>query len=187
MFKIYILKDPRYFQPKYVGQTSNLKIRYMNHLTPSSLKSITHKTNWIKSLLKENIKPEIDVIEEVLTHQEAKEREIYWIAYLKNIGYKLTNGTNGGEGTSNYRQSQQGNKNKLGFKLSEESKFKMRKPKSEMHKLKISLSLNGNKLSEATKLKMSESRKGNKNRLGVKCSEETRLKMSEAHKKIRQA
>jgi hypothetical protein len=60
-----------------------------------------------------------------------------------------------------------------GKKLSEEHKKALRKPKSLKGKENIRLALIGRKASEATKLKMSETRKG------TKASEVTKLKQSE--------
>ena len=61
------------------------------------------------------------------------------------------------------------NKGKL---MSEETKAKMRKPKSVEHKKNISIGKKGTKVSVETKLKMSLSKKG------IKLSEETKRKMS---------
>ena len=82
-----------------------------------------------------------------------------------------------------------------GKKRSEESKEKMRKPKSEEHKQKMSESRKGKQASKQTKQKMSESKKGTKlseetkqklrrynNRKGVKHSKETKLKISNSMK-----
>lgn len=96
------------------------------------------------------------------------EREIYWIEYYnstdRNIGYNISKGGNGGnlgdivnEKISNAnRESGRMIGNKLrkgitpvnkGIPMSEEQKDKLRKPKSEEHKRKISMA----KLGKSTK------------------------------------
>ena len=59
-------------------------------------KQHTHKLHWIRKLLKEKIQPEIIAIETVDRARD-DEREIYWIAKLKEVGHSLTNSTDGGE------------------------------------------------------------------------------------------
>lgn len=93
--KIYGLFDPR--NPKiirYVGKTKmSLRKRLQAHLDESrSKKHGTYKINWVNSLLHQNIKPEIRILEEC-TIDNWQEREKYWISKLDN----LTNSTEGGE------------------------------------------------------------------------------------------
>ena len=99
---IYGLKDPRNFRPRYVGLTTNSLIhRLSQHMCD---KTNTYKTAWIKSLIKNNLSPEIFIIEEInleptLNNRKfLAEREMYWIKALREKGYKLTNGTDGGDG-----------------------------------------------------------------------------------------
>ena len=68
LVKIYELRDPRdeSKSPRYVGMTSkSLEKRLFAHLQSYYLAAKTYKNNWIKTLLLENIKPTIHLIEEV--------------------------------------------------------------------------------------------------------------------------
>lgn len=98
MFCIYGLLHPISKELRYIGYSSDYLERYKEHLLPSNLKKTTHKSAWLKSLLKDNLKPEIIVLENVATEIEALEKEIELIAYYKSIGCELTNGTLGGDG-----------------------------------------------------------------------------------------
>lgn len=93
--KIYGLYDPRYPNIiRYVGKTiSSLRKRLQSHLDEcKKTNSNTYKINWIKSLLKENIKPSIILIEECEI-DIWQDRERFWISKLND----LTNTTEGGE------------------------------------------------------------------------------------------
>ena len=98
------------------------------------------------------------------TEKEALDHEKLLISSFRDMGYKLTNLTNGGEGLS-------------GLKFSEEHK----------HKLKIARQGKkpnlGNKHSKETKLLLSAKKIGNKISVGRKLSEETKSKMSLSAKK----
>jgi hypothetical protein len=65
---------------------------------PTYLKTNTYKTNWIKQLLAENLKPSIVVIQEFQDPEALAQAEIHWIAYFKKMGCQLTNQCRGGEG-----------------------------------------------------------------------------------------
>jgi hypothetical protein len=57
---IYSLKHPITNEVRYIGKTKNIKRRYYEHI---NTKGNSYKSNWIKSLLNEGIKPIIDIIE----------------------------------------------------------------------------------------------------------------------------
>lgn len=116
---IYGLCDPDNGELRYIGYSGNVKERYDQHHRPANLKSKTKKNNWLKSLLVQNKKAKLIIVEEYKTHKELVECEKEYIGYFKLCGAKLLNATEGGDGWT------QGTKHK------EESKQKMRKPKSE--------------------------------------------------------
>lgn len=100
--KIYELRDPRDLEcsPRYVGITiKDLNSRLSAHVTIKALKTKTYKNNWIKSLLKDGIKPTIHLIEEVVGWDYACQVEKYYIKEFREQGYILTNSTDGGEGS----------------------------------------------------------------------------------------
>lgn len=85
---IYTLKHPITNEVRYVGKTTSPKRRYKEHIY--KLNKTDHKTNWIKSLLRDGLKPVMDIFEECIDNWE--EREKYWITQFNN----LTNLTDGG-------------------------------------------------------------------------------------------
>lgn len=88
--KIYILIDPNTNRIRYVGMTKLLlKHRLSLHLREKS--KITHKSNWIQSLKKDNKKPIISQIDSSNDLEELSKKEIYWIQYYLKQGEKLTN------------------------------------------------------------------------------------------------
>lgn len=149
---IYGLIDPRNSELKYVGLTSDIKTRLMAHLKPSSLKKNTYKNNWIKSLQKENLRPEVLILERYENANDLSQAEIELIEYYKFIGCNLTNGDSGGIGGKGRKHSEEENKAK-----SERQKGKIF---SEEYKLKISNSKIGHSVSDETKQKISKANKG---------------------------
>lgn len=99
MSKVYIygLCDPRTQRVRYIGKAKSLHKRLYYHLTTSQLNTKTHKINWIKKLLANNLIPKIIVIEKV-NDNNWQAREQYWIKYYNDLGFRLTNGTIGGDG-----------------------------------------------------------------------------------------
>jgi hypothetical protein len=103
------------------------------------------------------------------TEKEAFNHEKLLISCFKNMGYKLANKTDGGEGTASNNVK----------------KSALNRPKrilSEEHKAKISASGKGRIFSENSKNKISVALKGNTNGLGKKCSDEKKKKISNATK-----
>jgi group I intron endonuclease len=117
-YTIYKLIDPISNEIRYIGLTFNdLKQRLKSHYSENSK---SHKSNWVKSLKLNGLKPIIESIEEnILSYNEVCEREIYWIDKFKSEGHPLTNTDSGG------------NKNK---KMSDETKKKMSESQIERYK-----------------------------------------------------
>lgn len=94
--KIYVLKHPISQEIRYCGQTiKTLKYRLNEHIQDS--KRYNHYTaNWIKSLLKQELKPVIELIEECNVEM-LNEKEIYYIAMFREKGINLTNIADGGQ------------------------------------------------------------------------------------------
>ena len=100
-FFVYALIDPETNSPFYIGKGS--KNRPKAHFRPSSLKSRSRKNSKIKSLQAKGLQIKTAILFEKLTESEAKEKEIELIALYGRIDLGsgcLTNGTNGGDGTS---------------------------------------------------------------------------------------
>ena len=97
---LYVLMDNEY-QIRYIGKSNNPDKRFKKHLSESK-KSRTHKEKWINSLLSNNSRP-IMAILDVVSISEWGFWEEFWISQLKSWGFKLTNATNGGEGGDGFR------------------------------------------------------------------------------------
>ena len=104
--KIYYLCDPITKDIRYVGKTTMSLIKRLNsHF--HSLNKKSHKSSWIKSLLKLGIKHEIHLIDEV-GEDMWQFWEIHYISLFRSWGFNLTNKTTGGEGIpKNYKFSQE--------------------------------------------------------------------------------
>lgn len=132
---IYGLVDPRDHTLRYVGKsTSGLK-RPKQHFCPYYLENLPFKNyyvyRWIRKLLKQNVKPEIVVLEEC-EPENLNFWEVWHIAYWKGLGCRLTNATLGGEGVVGRKwtdaqrkarsEQSKGNTNRRGSKISQKSK-----------------------------------------------------------------
>lgn len=95
---IYTLSDPDTNEIRYVGKSNNPIKRLSDHIYHCN-RTITHKNNWIKSLIKENKRPVVNILEEVpASNWEVFEK--YWINKLIEEGHNLTNIAEGGNGTT---------------------------------------------------------------------------------------
>jgi NUMOD3 motif len=122
-------------------------------------------------------KPDVQILANWDTEEEALDHERLLISCFRDLGHKLCNLTDGGEGVSGLKHSEETRKKmsfsrlgKTGHKCSEETKQKLRE---------VNL---GNKHSEKTKEKLSALNKGLKNSLGYKHTEEAKKKIGAASK-----
>jgi hypothetical protein len=101
--KIYILIDPITNEVRYVGKTEKKLIYRLSGHICESIKSEkkSHRSSWIKGLLAKNTRPIIELLDEIDYTDDWGWLEIYWINQLKAWGFRLTNMSDGGEG-SNY-------------------------------------------------------------------------------------
>jgi len=95
---IYALKCPIINKIRYIGQTiQKPSYRYNNHLNEiKKPRYNTKKVNWLKKVLRNNLLPELIILEEIdnCTKELLDNREIYWITQNKNL--PLVNGNDGG-------------------------------------------------------------------------------------------
>ena len=198
MFQIYWLSDPRTSEMRYVGKTkSKLINRHGSHCKPKD-KNKSHCANWVRTLLKDNLLPQIHSLQTFNAREDMDEAEKYWIAHFRSLGCRLTNMTHGGDGGSQPKRQFSDNHRKnlsiamkgrtpaiKGKLLSDEAKKKIsdkakgrpawnkgtrkpkppkgpRPPQSALTRQKKSIAMKGRKLSEETKKKLSESKKGKK-------------------------
>ena len=166
--KIYKLIDPNSLEIRYVGKTTQpLGIRLSRHLDKSKRsKKKTHKENWICSLISNNQKPIIELIE-IVSEINWQEKERFWISQFNN----LTNLTEGGEGTHGYIYSES---ERLDKSILMNTLIKQGKIEYKERAKKISASSKGKKLKETTKQKLRELN------IGKKQSVEQKLKTSKS-------
>ena len=93
---IYSLIDPRDEMIRYIGKADDCDKRLEGHIKKTKYET-NHKANWIKGLLKENLKPILEIIDEV-QKSEWEFWERHYISLYKSWGFDLTNSTMGGDG-----------------------------------------------------------------------------------------
>jgi hypothetical protein len=200
---IYGLFDPRSSELRYIGFTSkSLPRRLCLHINESKT-SNTHKSNWIKSLIKENLKPEISLLQET-NLQEYRSDERWNIEYFRSLGCNLTNATLGGEGVLGLKFTPQSiekmRHSHLGKMHTQEQKEKIRqsniKTKSDpIVRRKMSLAMTGFRHSSESKQKIRIAATGRKMsresvektrsaNTGIRHSEESRDRHSAAGRRF---
>jgi hypothetical protein len=97
---IYALLDPRDNEVRYIGKTINPKKRLQEHLSDSK-REYNYRSMWIKSLLKENLKPLIKFLK-ICPLSDFVKYETEYIQLYKNG--KLTNSDETGQGNVGKRQ-----------------------------------------------------------------------------------
>jgi hypothetical protein len=100
MKKTYLISlvDPETKEIRYVGKTVNLKNRIRYHNNPHNTDTNKHKKNWINSLIKKGLKPEVLILEELYCiNNEWVIFEQYWISQLRCWGFNLLNYSIGGD------------------------------------------------------------------------------------------
>lgn len=105
--RIYGLFDPRDGQLKYIGKTKGtLHGRLSGHINEVARgRTYLPRQKWLEGLLASNLKPEIELLEEVTVDWQSAEQ--FWISYFRSIGASLMNATGGGEGTEGFRHTEE--------------------------------------------------------------------------------
>lgn len=149
---VYALVDDREPEDvRYIGITNNPAKRLRDHVRDSAVET-TRKANWVASVISTGGNILLGILKGGLTHHDAKSAEIELIRYFRSSDDRLTNLTDGGDGTSGYIPSA-------------ETRAKMRA---------AFLGKPGTPHTEDAKRRIGESK------IGIPRSEETRAKLSAA-------
>lgn len=166
---VYVLKCPTSGEVRYVGWTGvSVTSRFKAH--KKEIKN-SWKSNWIQSLLP--LEPVVEIVEAIAAGEDWQKRERHWIKFHKESGAKLTNLTEGGEGSVGWNPSTE-TRAKLSAKSSGTKNPFYGKKHSEETRRFISENQKGRKLTEEQKRKI-----GNKSR-GHKHTPEAKAKISAA-------
>ncbi|MEI8286754.1 MAG: NUMOD3 domain-containing DNA-binding protein [Actinomycetes bacterium] len=142
------------------------KIFYIGKGAKNRYKSIARRNKYWHNIVKK-YGFNAEILAYWASEKEAFDHEMLLISCFKDMGYKLANMTDGGEGISGYKHSQ-------------ENKLKMsKKTLSKETKIKIGLAHLGMKRSDKAKQNMSNAQKSIVNRQRPPCSEETKKKISQ--------
>lgn len=96
---IYVLKCPHTKEVRYVGLTTWGKTRINQHWKDfrlNKLGKLIKVKAWIKSLKLNNTPFLVEYIDYGVDREELNQKEMYWIAYYKSLGFNLLNGNDGG-------------------------------------------------------------------------------------------
>jgi len=96
---LYYLADPRTDEVRYVGWTVDTMRRLKTHQKPKA-KDKSYRANWVRSLIRDGVAPRLVVKVVLQDEAEAKAAEVRAISVLRARGYRLVNGTVGGDGLS---------------------------------------------------------------------------------------
>lgn len=186
---VYMLTDPRNGMPFYVGKGHGKRCEFHLDEAKYYTKRKSKKLNKIRKLMSLGMKPVITKVEENVSDAQAIDFECLLIAEMRDIGIPLTNMTDGGDGAKGYKHTEKHLKyvSELfkGRVVSEKTKQKMRKPKSEAGRANIAKArlTTTYRPSEETKRKISEALLGRPSPMkGRIQTEEAKAKMSEWRK-----
>lgn len=94
---IYAHLEPHEDEIRYVGKSGDPWGRVSTHLRDSKTEKF-YQARWLNSLTERGLKPRLEIIAEVpIEDWEFWER--HYIKYFRDLGFRLTNATPGGDGT----------------------------------------------------------------------------------------
>ena len=94
---VYLLKEPDTGEVRYVGITKNPLRRYQQHIERQRHRTGVLVGNWILDLQQSGKAPKMQVLTAFPTREKACIMEAQVIAEFKKLGYRLVNGSEGGE------------------------------------------------------------------------------------------
>lgn len=164
---VYALIDPNTLQVRYVGKTIKESIysRYAEHTKDARAGGRWYVHRWLRKI---NFKAQVKLIETVVIDQ-LWQAERKWIKYYRDHGYPLTNLTDGGEGTSGYSHTASFKKRMSRIMGKKVRKYYENRPGprsgvklTQQEKKALSLAHIGNKVTAATRKKISKTMKAMK-------------------------
>ena len=95
---IYVLRDPRNGEVRYIGKSVNPRKRLQGHIADArSSRTKGYCGSWIKNLLRHGARPEL-VLLQAAGRLVWPIAEQWWIAHYRDLGARLTNLAAGGKG-----------------------------------------------------------------------------------------
>src|ERR1035437_1256438 len=176
IYKLFDTSKPD--EVRYIGKTTaTLKRRLAGHISDAKNNAYGgHHTYWIRKVLSEGNDIGINIVEtvELETPRDLNAYECFYIKMFRELGCRLTNSTEGGEGTYGYVQSEEHRR-----KNSEANKGHI--VTAETRAL-ISEARMGHEVSKESRDKTSASLSGENHPMwGKECPEETKAKISKAN------
>ena len=106
--------------------------------------------------------PEVQVLAHWDTEEEALSHEVLLISCFRDMGYELANLTDGGEGTSGYKHTEEHRRKNSEYRLGKPAVWNIGRKHTEETKLKISIAQTGKTASDKQRQVASLIHKGNK-------------------------
>ena len=163
---VYTLIDPRNHLPFYVGKGSGERCNAHVVEAKYYVKRKSLKLNKIRKLMRLGMEPIVVKVAENISDKQALDLECLLIAEMRDLGFALTNMTDGGDGAQGYKHTEE-HKQRMselqkGRVFTEEHRQAMCKPKSEQGRKNIAEArlTTDYRPSEETKRKTSEALKG---------------------------
>lgn len=103
---VYVLRDPRTREVRYVGWTNNRTKRLRRHINDAVRINKSYAHRWIRSILDAEHKPIMEIVESGVGPGWG-ESERKWIWALRTLGARLTNLTDGGGGALGHVKSEE--------------------------------------------------------------------------------
>lgn len=140
---VYTLIDPRNHLPFYVGKGSGERCNAHVVEAKYYVKRKSLKLNKIRKLMRLGMEPIVIKVEENVSDKQALDLECLLIAEMRDLGFVLTNMTDGGDGAEGYKHTEE-HKQMMREKFkgrifTEEHRQAMCKPKSEQGRKNIAL------------------------------------------------